>query len=87
MQILTKHYITISYINQLIPVSESDTTAPQIKEYSFRLNVFEKALLIFYGVIIEGLLLEDHCKLRALFIASCKVEHAVVGTHNLTREA
>ena len=25
MQILTKHYITISYINQLIPVSVSDT--------------------------------------------------------------
>lgn len=48
MQILTKHYITISYINQPIPVSESDTTAPQIKEYSFRVNVFEKALLIFY---------------------------------------
>lgn len=56
MQILTKHYITISYINQLIPVSESDTTAPQIKEYSFRLNVFEKALLIFYEQSNTGII-------------------------------
>ena len=63
-----------------------DCRNPRIPRLSQRMEVHPQKSLGQFPVS-RNPLLEDHRKLRALFIASCKVEHAVVGTHDLTREA